>query len=203
MVDSTKCPVCGRKDIPDYHRGDVTCPECGSNLRVYRILDNIEQDSKAKSSVWKPVALLSLLAALVFALLYFTKGSSPTVDAQRIAQLEDSIASLNERLSGKALPVETADIAVNSDNKEQSKPAVDIKEESTEAQTTADDGITAPNDLVTVKNGKKYYVVKKGDTLWRISNKLYKGKVSDTEIAKMNGRKVTDPLEIGEELVVK
>lgn len=202
MVDSTKCPVCGRKDIPDYHRGDVTCPECGSNLRLYRILDSIEHDSKAKSTVWKPVALLSLLAALLFALLYFTKGSAPAADAQRIAQLEDSIASLNERMSGMVKPVETTTLAASSDNKEEAQPVADAKEESAASQA-ADDGITAPSDLVTVKNGKKYYVVKKGDTLWKISNKLYKGKISDAEIAKMNGRKVTDPLEIGEELVVK
>ena len=202
MVDSTKCPVCGRKDIPDYHRGDVTCPECGSNLRLYRILDSIEQDSKAKSTVWKPVALLSLLAALVFALLYFTKGSAPSADAQRIAQLEDSIALLHEKMPGTTPAAETATVAVSSDNKEQSQPAAATKEESAATQT-ADDGITAPSDLVTVKNGKKIYVVKKGDTLWRIANKLYKGKISDAEIAKMNGRKVTDPLEIGEELVVK
>ena len=129
MVDSTKCPVCGRKDIPDYHRGDVTCPECGSNLRLYRILDSIEQDSKAKSTVWKPVALLSLLAALVFALLYFTKGSAPSADAQRIAQLEDSIASLHEKMSGTTPAAETATVSVSSDNKEQSQPAAATKEE--------------------------------------------------------------------------
>ena len=200
MVDSTKCPVCGRKDIPDYHRGDVRCPECGSNLRVYRILDSIEQDSKAKTTVWKPVALLSLLAALVFALLYFTKGDAPSADAQRIAHLEDSIAALNERISGAALPAEPTAQAVSSDNKEQSAADAKAKEETA---SPADDGITAPNDLVTIKDGKKIYVVKKGDTLWRISNKLYKGKISDAEIAKMNGRKVSDPLEIGDELIVK
>ncbi|MBP5387769.1 MAG: LysM peptidoglycan-binding domain-containing protein [Prevotella sp.] len=198
MVDSTKCPVCGRKDIPDYHRGDVRCPECGSNLRLFRILDSIEQDSKSKSSVWKPVALLGLLAALVFAILFFTKGEAPTADAQRIAQLEDSIASLNERIRGAALPEVSTAKAVSSDNKEQVKA-----QEKEEAAPAADDGITAPNDLVTIKDGKKIYVVKKGDTLWKISNKLYKGKISDAEIAKMNGRKVTDPLEIGDELVVK
>ena len=190
MVDSTKCPVCGRKDIPDYHLGDVRCPECGSNLRLFRILDSIEKDSKSKSSVWKPVALLGLLAALVFAILFFTKGEAPTADAQRIAQLEDSIASLNERIQGTALPEASTVKVVGSDKKE-------------EAAAAADDGITAPNDLVTIKDGKKIYVVKKGDTLWKIANKLYKGKITDAEIAKMNGRSVNQPLEIGDELVVK
>ena len=202
MVDSTKCPVCGHKDLPDYHRGEVRCPECGSDLRLFRLLDSIEHDSKAKSSVWKPVALLSLLAAVVFALLYFTKGGAPTADAQRIAQLEDSIASLQERISGHPMSSELAVQTASADTKEQSQPVAETQKDSATAQS-ADDGITAPNDLVTVKNGKKYYVVKKGDTLWKISNKLYKGKISDAEIAKMNGRKVTDPLEIGEELVVK
>lgn len=200
MVDSTKCPVCGRNDIPDYHRGDVRCPECGSNLRLYRILDSIEQDSKAKASVWKPVALLSLLAALVFALLYFTKGAAPTADAQRIAQLEDSIASLNERFKDAALPaVPTA--AAKADGSA-SAPADNAQAEASDA-TSADDGITAPSDQVTVKDGKKIYVVKKGDSWWKISQKLYKGKVKDVDIAKMNGRKATEQLEIGDELVVK
>ncbi len=198
MVDSTKCPVCGRKDIPDYHQGDVRCPECGSSLRLFRILDSIEKDSKSKSSVWKPVALLGLLAALVFAILFFTKGEAPTADAQRIAQLEDSIASLNERIQGTALPEASTAKAVSSDNKEQAKA-----QEKEEAAPAADDGITAPNDLVTIKDGKKIYVVKKGDTLWKIANKLYKGKITDAEIAKMNGRSVNQPLEIGDELVVK
>ena len=49
MVDSTKCPVCGRKGIPDYQNDDVRCPDCGSNLKVFRILDSIEQDAKAKT----------------------------------------------------------------------------------------------------------------------------------------------------------
>ena len=92
MIDSTKCPVCGRKDIPDYHQGDVRCPECGSNLRVYRLLDKIEEDSKSKATIWKPVAIMALVAAALFAILFFTKGSSATVDKERIALLEDSIA---------------------------------------------------------------------------------------------------------------
>ena len=210
MIDSTKCPVCGRKDIPDYHQGDVRCPYCGSNLKVFRLLDNAEMDSKAKSTVWKPVGILALLAAAIFALLYFTKGPSPTAAKERISLLEDSIASMNEKLREQpkgevvAAPLPSAGTtdskteAVNASQSEKAKQEGTANEEA-----KADDGITAPADKVTIENGKKYYVVQKGDSWWKISQKLYKGKVKDVDLARMNGRRATEPLEIGDKLLVK
>ena len=196
MVDPTKCPVCGC-DIPDYRQGNVRCTGCGCNLNAFRMLDSIEQDSKAKSTIWKPVGILAILAALVFALLYFTKGTAPSAELSRIALLEDSIASLNERLDGgqsvsapaKAQPAESPAKTVASDV-EKSMDSVYVN-------------ITAPDDKVTLKDGKKIYTVVKGDSWWKITQKLYKGKIKDEDLAKMNGRKATDQLEIGEELIVK
>ena len=203
MVDTTKCPVCGRNDIPDYHRGDVRCPECGSDLKVFRLLDDIEKDSKSKATVWKPVAIMALLAAAVFALLYFTKGSSPSADADKIASLQDSIASLNERIKDAGLPEKT--VTASAPVKQDEDKQVEKKDEKPAEEAKADnaDDITAPADKVTIKDGKKIYVVKKGDSWWKISQKLYKGKIKDVDIAKMNGRKPTDQLEVGDELIVK
>ena len=213
MSDSTKCPVCGRKDIPDYRQGEVSCPHCGSDLKLFWMLEELEQDSKSKSTVWKPVGLLALLAAALFALLYFTKGSAPSADAERLTMLEDSIAALNEQikdLGGTPAAAEPAAAAKTADEKKADEKKADEKkvedkkaEEGKPNAAEADNSITAPADKVTIRNGKKIYVVKKGDSWWKISQNLYKGKIKDADIAKLNGRKATDQLEIGEEIIVK
>lgn len=202
MVDSTKCPVCGRKDIPDYQRSDVRCPECGSDLKIFRILDGLESDSKAKASVWKPVGIFAMIAALLFALLYFTKGSSPTADQEQLALLKDSVASLNERIKDLQAGGHVAP-AVAASQEKVSAPASEKAEAPAEQAAPAADEVTAPSNLVTVRDGKKYYTVRKGDTWWGIANRLYKGKVKDEELAKMNGKSKTATLEIGQELLVK
>lgn len=210
MTDSTQCPICGRKNIPDYHKTDVRCPSCGSNLKAFRIIDAIEQDSKSKKTIWKPLALAALVTTLLFAILYFTKSSTPTANKEKLSLLEDSIASLNEQLKGesKTLAMQTtpaeSDKAKPTENKEQ----VTQKEQASQAETsekaeTPKEEITAPAGQVVVKNGKKYYIVKKGDTWSGICKKLYNGKVKVEELAKMNGKSVKDIIDINEELLVK
>lgn len=207
MTDSTKCPVCGRTDIPDYTKEDVRCPSCGSDLKVFRLIDEVESESYSKVLRWKPIALLSLLAAAVFAFLYFTNDPTGAVaDAKdRIALLEDSITSLHELINN---PMVEDKAAVAQNEKSADKGKTEAKSEpkdagSDNAQAASDDGVTAPADKVTVKDGKKYYIVRKGDSWWGISQRLYKGKVKDADIAKMNGMKATDQLEIGQEIIVK
>lgn len=212
MVDSKTCPICGRKGIDDFYKEDVKCPDCGSDLRAFRIINAIEMESKAKSTVWKPVALAAMIAALLFAILYFTKGASPTAQKEKVSMLEDSIAVLNEKINdNKAILANQQDQPV-AGNVEKPKVLEEKKADEEQAKKSEDavkpeekqkEEITAAPGSVTVKNGKKIYVVKKGDTWWGISKKLYNLKVTDREIAKMNGKSETSKLEIGQELVVK
>ena len=203
MTDSTKCPVCGRNDIPDYDKGEVRCPDCGSDLKVFRLLNELESDNRAQGSKWKPLAILALLAAAAFALLYFTKDASASLTEakERVALLEDSISSLNEKLNNPVAVAPTDSSAQPAANDE--KKTAEAADASAGNAEAAEADITAPADKVTVRDGKKYYVVKKGDSWWAISRKLYKGKVKDADIAKMNGKKPTEQLEIGQEILVK
>ncbi len=205
MTDSTKCPVCGRNDIPDYNKGEVRCPDCGSDLKVFRLLNEIEAGGSVGASKWKPLAIFALIAAAAFALLYLTKDSSASASEakDRITLLEDSINSLNEKLNASVEVVSNTDGEKTDAGKEDVKTAESKDGEAEKAQADNAENITAPADKVVVKDGKKYYVVKKGDTWWGISKKLYKGKVKDEEIAKMNGKKTTDQLEIDQEILVK
>lgn len=38
MSSITQCPICGKAGIPDYLKEDVICPNCNSDLSVYRAL---------------------------------------------------------------------------------------------------------------------------------------------------------------------
>ncbi len=38
------CPVCGKTDIPYYHSHDVVCPQCNSDLSVFRQIDQLPDD---------------------------------------------------------------------------------------------------------------------------------------------------------------
>ena len=228
MANSRKCPVCGREGIPDYLKEDVTCPDCGSNLRAFRIIDRLEQEANSKTTIWKPLGIVAMVAALLFALLYFTKGSMPTADKERLSILEDSIVTLNEMIKDGGAPVLAQNSSAASPAAKEAKEAKNEKasaeqKSETAATTTAaaekpaaekpaeevkeapapSDGITAPNDMVTVKNGKKYYTVQKGDSWWKICGKLYKHKVSDSELARMNGKDKNKPIDVGQQILVK
>ncbi|MDE6246633.1 MAG: hypothetical protein K2M41_02170 [Muribaculaceae bacterium] len=37
----TVCPVCGKAGIPNYHSHDVVCPQCNSDLSVFRQIDQL------------------------------------------------------------------------------------------------------------------------------------------------------------------
>ena len=208
MVDSKTCPVCGRKGIDDFHKEDVKCPDCGSDLRAFRIINAIEMESKAKSTVWKPVALAAMIATLLFAILYFTKGASPTAQKEKISMLEDSIAALNEKINDskvdKQVVAEAATTPVKSKVEEKNATEQPVKEtENAQSEDKQKEEVTAPAGQVTMKNGKKIYVVKKGDTWSGICRKLYDGKVKPEELAKLNGKTVKDIIDINEELIVK
>lgn len=44
------CPVCGKAGIPNYHNHDVVCPQCNSDLSVFRQIDQLSEDEKQELS---------------------------------------------------------------------------------------------------------------------------------------------------------
>lgn len=109
MEQEIKCPVCGKVGIPDFHREDITCPCCGSDLSIYRVVDQIPEPKEHKN-IWKPVATVAIVAAAALGLcLVFQKPSSDvTTGNQEVAVLKDSVATLNEQLAqAKKQPAES------------------------------------------------------------------------------------------------
>ncbi len=44
------CPVCGKAGIPNYHSHDVVCPQCNSDLSVFRQIDQLSVNEKQELS---------------------------------------------------------------------------------------------------------------------------------------------------------
>ena len=145
--------------------------------------------------------MAAAILALLFAILYFTKGDGS--DAQEIGLLRDSIAALNEKVN------DLQNVAPSTQS--EAKPVVSQTEEKSAEKSDSEpakaeekkDEVSAPAGKVTERNGKKYYRVQKGDNLWKICRKLYGDKVKPEEIARWNGLRGTDQLEVDQELVVK
>ena len=108
MSDEIKCPVCGKVGIPDYHAEDTVCPQCGSDLSIFRVIDQIPQSGVKKRNVWMPpsTAVAILTTAVLGGILLFQEPKVSTVEDQsnRIACLQDSINVLKSRLEESTVP---------------------------------------------------------------------------------------------------
>lgn len=114
MEESTKCPICGKEGIHDFRQEDVICPCCGSDLSIYREINNLVQvdgnEPRARKKQNIVIGLLSfttLLFAIGCTFLYIQKQSMKeqnpaekgmTQVNQRISELTDSIECLNSEI---------------------------------------------------------------------------------------------------------
>lgn len=99
-MDNIKCPVCGKVGIPDYHNSDVVCPQCGSDLSIYRIIDQIP--TEPKKNIWKLISAVAFIAAVVLGVMLL-KPTPPTpiadiTNSPEYIQLQDSIRVLNSNI---------------------------------------------------------------------------------------------------------
>ena len=99
MAENTKCPVCGKTDIPDFLNEDVKCPCCGSDLSIYRVIEKIPEGGH-KFNIWKPISAVACIAAAgLGVMLYTQKPIAQTTPTEELTQLKDSIEVLNNQLA--------------------------------------------------------------------------------------------------------
>ena len=102
MSEQIECPVCGRKDIPDYHKEDVKCPQCNTDLSIYRLLADYQEQSalpKTNSKKWKiATAALAAIAIVAVVLLCIPKSHVENIKGLNVAALNDSIKKISSEL---------------------------------------------------------------------------------------------------------
>ena len=100
MSEQIKCPVCGREDIPDYHKKDVICPQCDTDLSIYRLLAEYQEQSLPKTNnKWKIATAASAAIAIVAViLLCIPKSHVEDIDEFYVAALNDSIKKVSSEL---------------------------------------------------------------------------------------------------------
>lgn len=106
MKDSIKCPICGKNGIPDFHKEDVVCPCCGSDLSVYHNLHEIHGKDTVDNKRYK-YPILVFVTLLVFAVVYILVDfQKDQLNKKQIVELEeqtsllqDSIVCLNKTIT--------------------------------------------------------------------------------------------------------
>jgi len=167
MKDRNTCPVCGKPGIPDYLADDVVCPQCGSNLRIYRMLhESCVQNPKRKWFWTIPVALFAIASIVlgIFSYNQYNELSGSRLEneeiKQKLAIVSDSIKTLKVQL--RATSVADSD----------------------------------------TPNAQTVYVVRKGDSFWKISQRFFKRGALANRIASDNNMQLSDVLLAGDTLII-
>lgn len=103
MADEIKCPVCGKVGISDYHTEDTVCPQCGSDLSIFRVIDQIPQTTSGKRNIWIPIAAVAIVTTTVLGGILITQRPMTLpnrgMEEEQVARLQDSIKHLNAQIS--------------------------------------------------------------------------------------------------------
>lgn len=163
MEQQFTCPVCGKVGIPDYIHNEICCPQCGADLRIFRLIEEIPD--APKKNIWKPISAVAIVAAAVLGILILIQKPKVVVDSAKVEQLTNEVNTLTQQNS-------------------------ELKKELETAKRTE------------LASGFKYEV-RRGDSYWGISQKMYGTGTKASEIAGNNNRTIHDKLHVGEVLVIK
>ena len=103
-MNTSICPICGKAGIPDFLNEDVVCPNCNSDLSIYRTLHRVA--SGGRSSTKNRLAIiLPILAVLLVGIVCFVFFNKEKNDIrQQLNEANITIAQLREK---EGLPTET------------------------------------------------------------------------------------------------
>ena len=196
MADKFTCPVCGKGDLHLYQdEEDPKCPNCGSDLKIYQLLDQLREEQVDKKNIWKPIAIVAILAAVIFALMSASAGGG---DSKQVAELRDSIKGLQENVNDLKRQLDPS-------VKAQVTPDATLQtaEEKTSVQTPPAQPVKQEEKSEQTPKQAKYVVVQKGDTYVKISQRAFGDKNRIKDIERLNPKKSSSKLSIGDSIRVQ
>ena len=116
---STKCPICDNPGIPDYHLQNVICPHCGSDLSIYKKINDAARLDNPKTSDHYFNAKKILIATLAFICIaavasFISYNVSRKPLLEQIEKMNTEINSLNESLAQAKSKAQTKPETTNS-----------------------------------------------------------------------------------------
>lgn len=105
MNEQIKCPVCGKAGIPDYHKENVVCSCCGTDLSIYKMLsDSQEQstpnntNSKIRKITVAALAAIDIIVIVVLCIRQIDISNALSELKKENTFLRDSVATLASKL---------------------------------------------------------------------------------------------------------
>lgn len=102
-MEIVNCPICDKRGIPDFHEKNVTCPHCGSDLSIYKTINEATQSSvkepkanSGKIKIFASVTIISLCLIASSAFISYNISRKPLL--MKIESQNIDIQSLNESL---------------------------------------------------------------------------------------------------------
>ena len=172
-MSEIKCPVCSKTGIPDYRVQDTICPQCGADLSIYKLAHDIENASITSGGIDRGRLTWIIPAALACCF---------------------AIALTCAILSGSNTKKE-----LKESERENSELLAQISE-----LKQAQEQPKAVTLNSSVEEGAHFvYTVRRGDSFWLISKRLYGTGTRYREIAEANGLTPESKLKVGDKLIIK
>ena len=110
-MSTMKCPVCGKFGIPDYLNEDVICPNCNSDLGVYKTLHAIADGNGNSSDKVRRFKIFSIvlpiLAVLLIGTLAFVYNDKETKKYnQKLEEADTIVKELRDSISRISTQIE-------------------------------------------------------------------------------------------------
>jgi nucleoid-associated protein YgaU len=168
-----KCPVCGKTGIPDYRVQDTICPQCGADLSIYKLAHDIENASMPSGDKERRRMAWIIPTAIACCL--------------AIALICTALSGSNAKKELKASEKENATLVAQVSELQKAQEQAQAVSSASNAE--------AETHFV--------YTVRKGDSFWLISKRLYGTGTRYREIAESNGLTPESRLNVGDKLIIK
>ncbi len=180
------CPICQHTGIED---GTQRCPKCGSDLEAFNYLSKIDSHTKKqRKTIWL-LGFVSFIFLIGFIITFSSIEGTPEKDSDVNKQLE-LLKNENEQLQ----------TTINDLDQQLKAVKDDISKQQSENKETGEEIASEPATLTKEGNISDYYVVKQGETLSYIAEKMLGDANKYPKIANENN--ISDPnfIVVGQEL---